>query len=178
MEKFLADTDWQAEERREGVLVEIGCGAGRMTRHFAEMFSSIIALDISEKMIDLARQYNPDLPHVEFRAGNGVDLHPLPDSSADFVISYIVFQHIPLPEVIHGYISEGLRVLKPGGRFRFQARNDHQHMKTNTYAGASMDLDIVEQLARDHGCNVHQITGRGEHYCFVELRRPKASQSV
>jgi len=38
---------------------------------------------------------------------------PLPDHSVDYVVSFQVLEHVPLP---HNYLKEGHRVLKPGGK--------------------------------------------------------------
>jgi SAM-dependent methyltransferase len=38
---------------------------------------------------------------------------PLADSGFDFVVSFQVLEHVPLPQL---YLSEALRVLKPGGK--------------------------------------------------------------
>src|SRR5436189_258492 len=40
---------------RQGICVEVGCGFGRMTGVLAERFDRVIALDLSPKMLELAR---------------------------------------------------------------------------------------------------------------------------
>ena len=52
---------------------------------------------------------------VSFQVGNGEDLRPLRDATADFVLTFTVFQHMPDLGLIEGYVSEAARILKPGG---------------------------------------------------------------
>jgi SAM-dependent methyltransferase len=166
--RFLSEAGWT--DTGNTSLLEIGCGVGRMTRHFATRFANVTAVDVSPTMIRDAKRLNDHLKNVEFLVNSGVDLRNLPDSHYDYVLSYIVFQHIPDPEIIYGYIREALRVLKPDGRFRFQARNDRAHARPDTYSGASLDVQRVSKLAIEHGRTVHKIAGEGTAECYIEVR--------
>jgi SAM-dependent methyltransferase len=101
-------------------ILELGCGAGRMTRSFAHRFSRVYAFDISKEMLGHARALLPDACQVDWILGNGTDLQGLASESVDFAFSYIVLQHMPEPVFAHRYIREMLRVLKSGGMFLFQ----------------------------------------------------------
>jgi ubiquinone/menaquinone biosynthesis C-methylase UbiE len=102
------------------VMLELGCGAGRMTRSFAQRCSRVYACDISEEMLRHAKTLLPGASNVEWILGNGIDLSSLGDGAVDFAFSYIVLQHMPAPEFTLRYIREILRALKPGGIFLFQ----------------------------------------------------------
>jgi ubiquinone/menaquinone biosynthesis C-methylase UbiE len=106
---------------------------------------------------------------VTFAVGTGVNLAAFPDASFDYVISYIVFQHIPKTDIIYNYIRESLRVLKPGGRFRFQAKNCAPGLHPDTYSGAAIDLTEVEKIVSGAGRQILSITGEGELFCYVEV---------
>lgn len=101
-------------------MLELGCGAGRMTRSFARRFSRVHAFDISKEMLGHARALFPEASTVDWVLANGTDLSGLADESVDFAFSYIVLQHMPEPVFALRYIREMLRVLKPGGMFLFQ----------------------------------------------------------
>jgi ubiquinone/menaquinone biosynthesis C-methylase UbiE len=101
-------------------ILELGCGAGRMTRSFSEQFSHVYAFDISTEMLGHARALFPEASNVEWILGNGIDLSGFGDETIDFAFSYIVLQHMPEPVFALRYIREMLRVLKPGGMFLFQ----------------------------------------------------------
>jgi len=98
-------------------VVEIGCGIGRLTRVIAPEVGQVIALDISEKMLAIARQAN--LPNVEFRTAQGFVLSGIPDSSVNFSLSYCVFQHLPSHTALKSYLAEMHRVTKAGGMIAF-----------------------------------------------------------
>ena len=101
-------------------MLELGCGAGRMTRTFARRFSQVYAADISKEMLGHAKVLLPEAGNVTWILGNGTDVSGLGDESVDFAFSYIVLQHMPEPEFAYRYIREILRVLKPEGMFLFQ----------------------------------------------------------
>jgi ubiquinone/menaquinone biosynthesis C-methylase UbiE len=101
-------------------MLEIGCGVGRMTHGFAQLFGEVHAIDVSGEMIRQAKTHLAHLPNVHLYETSGADLAPFADSSLDFCFSFIVFQHIPSKAVIFTYIREVGRVLKPGGVFHFQ----------------------------------------------------------
>ncbi len=103
-----------------GRMLEIGCGVGRTTRAFADMFDEVIGVDISSEMIKMARELNKDKPNIYFSVNNGADLSEFPNKHFDFVFSYLVFQHIPSKQIIQSYLNEIARVLKSDEKFKFQ----------------------------------------------------------
>jgi SAM-dependent methyltransferase len=116
----LGASDWSdflAHWQRYGVgdrcVVEIGCGAGRLTKHMAAHFREVLALDVSEDMIAYARK-NIDRESVRFALVDGTEI-PLPSGSADAVFSAHVFQHLDKPADVENYLREAARVLVPGG---------------------------------------------------------------
>lgn len=98
-------------------VVEIGCGVGRLTRVIAPEVRRVIALDISEKMLAIARQAN--LPNVDFRMAEGFALPGIPDKSVDLSVGYCVFQHLPSRIALKSYLAEMYRVTKAGGMIAF-----------------------------------------------------------
>jgi SAM-dependent methyltransferase len=103
--------------RPTDVLVEIGCGVGRLTRAMAPEVGRIDALDLSAEM--LARAKTLALDNVCFRQSDGRSLAGLPDDYADLVVAYCVFQHLPSEDVLGGYVREMIRVARPGGTVAF-----------------------------------------------------------
>lgn len=108
------------------VMVELGCGAGRMTRSFGRQYKRIVALDLSAEMLRRARQIHPAQQNILWLRVGGTDLACLGSGLADFLFSYLVLQHLPKEELVFGYISEFLRVLRPGGAFLFQFNGSHK----------------------------------------------------
>lgn len=101
-------------------MIEIGCGAGRMSGGFSSRFEKVFAFDLSKEMLLRARQIHPGKSNILWLQGNGADLSCVRSGSVDFVFSYLVLQHLPTEQLILRYIQEMLRVLRPGGVFLFQ----------------------------------------------------------
>jgi SAM-dependent methyltransferase len=106
-----------------GKMLDFGCGVGRMTRAFSQFFSSCVGIDVSGKMVELARKFNADRPQCEFVTSTSATL-PFEDATFDFVFSVLVLQHLPKKSMILGYISEFLRIAKDGGVLVFQLTNE------------------------------------------------------
>ncbi len=107
-------------EPRAMTVLELGCGAGRMTRSFACRFARVVACDISAEMLRRAQTLLADFSNIVWIQGDGSSLSGVESNSMGFVFSYIVLQHIPAETLVLQYVREMLRVLKPGGWFLFQ----------------------------------------------------------
>lgn len=114
-ELALETLEWIGPDVNRSRFLEIGCGLGRMVRHFAGHFERVDGVDISAEMI--ARAKNADLPsNVVMHLGTGADLHVFEQETFDVVFSSQVFQHIAEGWVIEAYVREVARVLRPRGR--------------------------------------------------------------
>jgi ubiquinone/menaquinone biosynthesis C-methylase UbiE len=116
----LGESDWRdfSEHWRRygyasGTFLEIGCGAGRITKHLSAAFHDGYAVDVSEDMIQYAAT-RLATANVEWRLTQGLSI-PVNDSSIDGAFSCHVFQHLPSVEAGCAYFREIFRVLKPGG---------------------------------------------------------------
>jgi SAM-dependent methyltransferase len=101
-------------------MLELGCGAGRMTHSFAKRFERVYAFDLSPEMLRRARKIPVPRRNILWLLGNGADLSCIASGSLDFVFSYLVLQHLPEEKLAFRYVEELLRVLRTGGTFLFQ----------------------------------------------------------
>jgi ubiquinone/menaquinone biosynthesis C-methylase UbiE len=101
-------------------MLELGCGAGRMTHVFADRFERVVAFDVSAEMLGWAQEILHDKKNIAWLHGNGENLGDAGTESVDFVFTYLVLQHLPEEERIRAYIREMLRVLRPEGLCLFQ----------------------------------------------------------
>src|SRR5581483_10638421 len=76
------------------VVLDLGCGVGRMTRALATRARAVIGVDVSGEMIARARELNAGLRNVRWLQGDGRSLSGVDDASVDFVVSFVVFQHV------------------------------------------------------------------------------------
>ena len=117
LDKFFHEMNFEADGK---VMLEIGCGVGRMTRTLADMFCRVHATDLSWEMLTQAQHWLAWRPNILLTQGSGLALEQYAAESFDFVFCYIVFQHVPQVSIILEYIRELGRVLKGGGLFKIQ----------------------------------------------------------
>jgi SAM-dependent methyltransferase len=184
--------------RPTDLVVEIGCGVGRITRAIAERAAYVRAIDVSERMLDTARELNPGLENVEWIHGDGRSLAGIETGSVDVCHSAVVFQHIPDPAITLGYIREIGRVLKPDGFAFFQISNDPSlHVKRPVslrirysllsligraprgqwhpaWLGSAVQLADLVDAAGEGGMVVERAVGEGTPMCLVLLRKHQA----
>jgi len=101
-------------------MLELGCGAGRMTSSFADCFGHVVAFDVSAELLDRPRKLLGQATNITWVDGNGGDLSGTEDGSVDLVFSYLVSQYLPSEDLVCSYIRETFRVLRPGGLCLFQ----------------------------------------------------------
>jgi SAM-dependent methyltransferase len=108
---------WQHYGVDQQNCLEIGCGAGRLTRQLAIAFQQVYAVDVSEEMINYARKTVG--ANVQLSVVDGLYL-PYGDSSVKSVFSALVLQHLDDVEIGFSYFREFSRVLESGGTLMIQ----------------------------------------------------------
>jgi len=101
-----------ADCQRNSVVVDLGCGIGRVARFVAPKVARYIGLDYSPAMVTRAREYNASILNATFIASDTLAI--LPDESADRIVSEQVFIHCTREQQLR-YLGEAYDVLKPGG---------------------------------------------------------------
>lgn len=109
---------WRKPVARRSAL-DFGCGIGRLSQALAGHFDQVYGVDISPKMIELAREHNRKGARVEYLGNPAGDLSHFANGSVDMILSWITLQHMR-PRYARQYIREFLRVLAPGGLLVFQ----------------------------------------------------------
>ena len=128
----------------EGKALDFGCGGGRATQALAEHFSRVVGIDIAETMIGLAEKVNRFPEQVRYVHNPSGDLGVFADREFDFVYSNIVLQHLE-PKIAWGYLTEFLRVLRPGGLLVFQLPSHRRPREGN---GAVVPRPMAEDAYR------------------------------
>ncbi|MFV2021177.1 class I SAM-dependent methyltransferase [Micromonospora sp. LOL_023] len=113
----LAMVDAFAEAVRAGsgpgddpLVLDAGCGAGRMSQHLADRGCRVVGVDLSPGMIAMARRDHRELP---FTVGTLTGL-PFPDGRFAGVLLW--YSTIHTPHAGQGRVfAEAARVLRPGG---------------------------------------------------------------
>src|SRR5271166_1926207 len=97
--------------------LDFGCGLGRLTRAMKSFCREVVGVDISEEMVRQAQLLNPNCQFVHNPYN---DLRVFSSGRFDLVYSFQVLQHQRSAALIRNYVSEFIRVLKPGGLALFQ----------------------------------------------------------
>jgi SAM-dependent methyltransferase len=101
-------------------VLEVGCGWGELAERVAgELGVEVAALDLSPRMVELARERG-----VDARVGDAREL-PFPDARFDCVTANWMLYHVP---DLDRALSELARVLVPGGRL-VAATNSLSHLE-------------------------------------------------
>ena len=148
-------------------VLEIGCGAGRVTHALADVFGEVHGIDVSGEMIKIAREFLADRTNAFVYQNNGMDLSVIEGLQFDFAFSFIVFQHIPSKAVIENYIREVSRVLRPGALFKFQLQGVPGKARADdTWFGASFSAQEALDIAERCGFEPRYYTGAGTQYLW------------
>lgn len=99
--------------------LEIGCGTGLFTRIFSESGAHILAVDISQDLIDLAKKHEFPLGNVSFRVVPFEDQILDKDGPFDAVIGSSVLHHLEVKPALQRIFE----LLKPSGRIAFAEPN-------------------------------------------------------
>jgi SAM-dependent methyltransferase len=161
---------YQGKDPKAMRVLEIGCGAGRLTLPLAELFGEVHAVDVSGEMVARARQALAAHPNAHVYKNNGCDLSVVPALPFDFAFSMIVFQHIPSYEVIETYVREVHRLLRPGALFKFQVQGGAMIdpvTPDNTWEGVAFTEEQAREMAERCGFEMRYSHGAGEQYYWL-----------
>ena len=159
----------QGKPQREMRVLEIGCGAGRVTRALANLFGEVHGVDVSGEMIRQAKRALEDRPNAFVYQNNGQDLAVVPPLDFDFAFSSIVFQHIPSREIIENYVREVHRLLRPGALFKFQVQGDStlETKPDDTWLGVPFSERQAVDMAYRCGFDPRYRHGAGGQYFWL-----------
>lgn len=136
------------------VVLDIGCGIGRIAADLAPRVAKVYGIDVSTKMIDAALRRCAPLSNVSLKKGNGRDLHDFADESIDTAIAVDTFPYIYQSgsDLVAMHFAESARVLKRGGDLvilNYSYRDDEK-----------ADVADVKRLAAEYGFDVVVAGGR------------------
>lgn len=105
--------------------LEIGCGLGRVLKHYHNQGFQISGLERSQVAVNAMKATNPNL---DVKIGDALDL-PYDDNSFDTIMAFGVYHNIE--DGIDQGLAEVARCLKPSGRFCISMRPDNLEMRFN-----------------------------------------------
>jgi SAM-dependent methyltransferase len=111
--------------RRDGKILEIGCGLGRIVKHYHALGREIVGIERSPVAVAQMQREAPDL---RIQEGDALALN-FQDHEFDVVLAFGVYHNIEIG--LEKGIQEMSRVLKPGGAFVVSMRPDNIEMNLN-----------------------------------------------
>ena len=169
------------------VVLDLGCGVGRVARELEPHVGEVHAVDVSEEMIRQAREYVGPGSRIRFQVNDGFTLAHLADGKVDFAFSLLTMHHVTRA-AFESYLGEVHRVLRPGGRFYFsvvsrdrspayEVDDGRDTFTGRAYADAELSallrgrFEQVERWLADSGDGSWRVT-------YVNLLLRKAGPSV
>lgn len=153
-----------------GAVAEVGSGPGWVTAHLDRLGLDVHGIDLSPRMVALARR---TFPHLRFREGSMTALD-LPDGALAGLVAWYSIIHISpgrLPDVA----AEFHRALAPGGRLLVAFQVGDAPLHFDEAFGHRVDLDF-------HRLRPEQVAGLLERAGFTVqarlVRAPGGWESV
>ena len=141
-------------------LLDVATGPGALAAAAASRGARPVGIDLSPKMIELARRLHPA---IDFREAD-VERLPFSDHMFDVVVCAFGLGHFPRPEAA---VAECVRTLLPGGHIALSWWDDSSRQRIQgifrdaiAEVGASVPPDVPQ------GHNVYRFSDTGE---FVRL---------
>ncbi len=96
---------------RNGLVVELGCGSGLLTRHLVEAGHRVVATDASHDMLDIAREY---VPTAEAIRQLTLPDDPIPEADAIVSVGHAL-SYLPDEAAVEQALLAAAGALRPGG---------------------------------------------------------------
>lgn len=148
-------------------VADLGAGEGTLSQLLAKRARKVIAIDISERMIEVGTQLAKDhgFTNLEYRLGD-LEEPPIADSSIDLAVFSQALHHANSP---HKAIAAARRILRPGGRLAILDLLTHSFEQARElYADLWLGFSEVELL------HLLEQTGFRENEVQVVSREPNS----
>lgn len=136
------------------VVLDIGCGIGRIAAELAPRVKEVHGIDVSGRMIETALRRCTGLGNVRLMKSSGRDLREFPDNSMDAAIAVDTFPYLNQSgrALVSTFFAESARVLRDGGDLV---------ILNYSYSGDDeANAAEVSRLAGEHG---FEVLVSGEH---------------
>lgn len=134
-------------------VLEVACGTGYWTQTLSPSAASVLALDINDEVLDIARAKSLDSSKVRFQRA---DIYALPRFPENFNAGLGMFwwSHVPKPR-LPGFLRGLHRALKPGARVVF-VDNSYVEGSSTPISHADADANTYQTRRLDDG-STHEV---------------------
>lgn len=149
-------------------VLDLACGEGYNTRILARMGATVVGVDFSEKLIQMARQKERDEGlGITYYVSDAADMKDLLNNQFDLVTCFMALHDIEHYEKV---VLEVARVMKVNGRFIFSIPHpcflDHV-----VKDGESIASWIYEEGTRDPSLVIREYFGIGKYEVQWDMER-------
>lgn len=125
-------------------ILEIGCGTGMFSRFLAKRADRVMAIDLSPKMIEVAKQRSEGYVNIDFQVADILEWE-FPVEQFDAIMSIATFHHLPLESLL-----SSLKVaLKPGGKLVILDLLEHEGIQDIPLNAISVPLSWILRALRN-----------------------------
>lgn len=130
----------------EGPILELGCGTGRVLAPLAEANHTVVGLDSSEAMLNIARSRLDPYANASLVAGDMTELDTVAGGPFGVIISSLnSIMHLTEQGQQRAMMTSALNTLKPGGRLIIDTLNPSvaqlNHLLNTTHLEGSWQRD-------------------------------------
>lgn len=157
-----------------GAALEVGCGTGAFARALSERAGRVTAIDLSPRMVEIARARSDGHPNIEYVVADASSWE-FPAERFDCAASIATVHHLPLEPIL----GEMRDALKPGGTLLlldlYRARSPADYLVGALGFPASLALGRMKSDGRGAAPELRQAWeehGRSDIYpTLKEVRR-------
>ena len=147
---------------KSGPICDVGCGPGHVARFLKSCEADVFGIDLSPRMIELARRLTPE---IQFFEGNMLSLEVADDSCGAIAAFYSII-HLT-PEELPKVFLEFKRVLRPRGTLLLAFHVGKENVHEDELWGYKVSLDLrflesreIEQQLHATGFRVRETIER------------------
>jgi ubiquinone/menaquinone biosynthesis C-methylase UbiE len=153
------------------VVLDLGCGVGRVEKFLAPSCRTLHAADVSKVMLRKAASRLQDIPNIVFTRVDGNSLDGFENEMFDAIFSLLVLQHLDKEDAFR-YLLEFHRVLKKDGLCIVQFPNLLSEKYFNDFLSFVQMRPSERQVARTRGYTMEEIKFKLDKagFLIVEIR--------
>jgi len=160
-----------------GRVCDVGCGPGHVGRYLAARGVEVFGLDLSPRMVELARRLNPG---IRFELGDVLGL-ALPEASLAGIVAFYSLIHLDR-RVVTRALGEMTRVMAPGGLMLIAFHGGSGQLHAEDWFGEKISIsatlfepDEMRGYMEATGLAVDDVTARDPYDFEYPTRRVYAA---
>lgn len=124
--------------------LDIGCGTGEFSRLLARRAEKVVALDLSPKMIEVAKQRSGQFSNIDFEVADVLQ-RQLSADTFDVIVSIATLHHLP----VENLLPKLKAALKPGGKLLILDLVEHENWQEQLSDFVAVPLNWIFQLLKN-----------------------------